>query len=135
MEIGQCDRERWTLLALSNERALSDVEAARLAAVTHHFNVRNALIFLAGRPHTDFGFDGVDQVHGNRWIAACGCQLHHVFDHHKAIAGEPREVHAHTPRHVCEAHAPHWDPRGAAPLHHRLGALHQKVQADNTDDG
>lgn len=80
------DHARWNILNLSNERPLTSAEEARLAAITHHYNVRNALHVLGCPDHTQFGFDGVDQLHGNRATLPCGCELNVVFDHHHAMA-------------------------------------------------
>lgn len=122
----QLDVDRNRLLALSNDRALTRAERAELAAVTNHYNVRNALHVLGTDAHQIHGFEGVDQLHGNRWIPPCGCELQIVFDHHKAVAGEPHEVHAHKPRFVCEKHAH---------LEHDWKALHAQVTADHPSEG
>lgn len=112
------------LLALSNTRALTASEAANLAAANNHFDVRTAIDYLGGRPISDFGFTGVDQVHGNRLSFDCGCQLHTVFDH--SLRDDPGNLTAypHVPRAVCDTHAPlnvaAWE------------ALHAQVIADNT---
>jgi hypothetical protein len=112
------------LLTISNQRALAPAEAARLAAANNHFDVRTAIDFLDGRDIADFGFTGVDQVHGNRQTFGCGCQLHTVFDH--GLRGDPGNLtlYPHVPRAVCDTHAPlnvsAWE------------ALHEKVIADNT---
>lgn len=62
---------------------LTTDEQHRLDSVTNVLNIHNAVKFLQGRPHSDFGFYGIDQVHGNKHIAECGCIKHVVFDHHK----------------------------------------------------
>lgn len=90
--------ERSRLLKLSDDRhafrvaepvgplapsgTLTIVEADRLDAVTRTINVHSAVRFLGGRPQTDFGFEGVDQVHGNAVRMDCGCIFHTVHDHH-----------------------------------------------------
>lgn len=79
--------------ALDNETVLTPAELSRLENITHVINVHNAVRFLVGRSHADFGFEGVDQVHGNRHHSECGCVRHVVFDHHrrneKDANGEP----------------------------------------------
>lgn len=126
LERDQLDAIRVQLLLLSNDRALTDPERARLEAVTHHYNVRNALRFLGGRPHAHFGFDGADQVHGNRITHPCGCELHVVFDHHRARGGQAYDVHPHAPRRVCARHSH---------LAHDLHALHDRVAQDSVHQG
>ena len=103
------------ILAISELRALTDDERARLRAYNLHHNLRNAIVFLQGRPISDFGMIYYDQVHGQRATYECGCQLHAVFDHYIAQAGNeaPTRVysgttdlilHPHYSRHVCAAH-------------------------------
>jgi hypothetical protein len=79
---------------------LTVVERAELDAVTHLINVHHGINFLQGRSHTDFGFDGVDQVHGNADHKACGCVDTYVFDHHKRHEPDVK-LHPHYPKHVC----------------------------------
>lgn len=94
------------LLALSNTRQLSDDEEAYLQALTRLKNANVALKAVAGRDYAaEFGFEGVDQIHGNSASFACGCKLHYIFDHNKAQAGEQHEHHPHHPLRVCKAHA------------------------------
>jgi hypothetical protein len=121
MEKDALEERRTALLRISNDRRLTKAEYAELDAVTNHSNVRNAIAFLDGRPHTDFGYTGVDQVHGNRITHGCGCELHIVFDHHKRHESE-QDHHAHTPRYVCDKHVH---------LKHDLALLHSRVRDDN----
>lgn len=113
----QLEAERTRLLEKSNVTLTAigqaaptwtPADAARLAAVTHVINAHRATRFLGGRSHEDFGFDGVDQVHGNRYTAPCGCELHHIFDHHIAVSEDRSDlvVHPHYPRFVCDDHVP-----------------------------
>lgn len=83
---------------------LTIAEADRLACITHVLNVHQAVNFLQGRLHTEFGFDGIDQVHGNAVHAPCGCILHHVFNHHKRHE-KTVTTYPHYPRCSCDAHA------------------------------
>lgn len=55
-------------------------EVALLKALDCHWNVRNAIDFLGGRSHIDFGFTGLDQVHGNIVHSICGCRRLKVHD-------------------------------------------------------
>jgi hypothetical protein len=109
------------LLHKSNSVPLTKEEHDYLQAACKHFNVRTAVDFLGGRPLSDFGFEGADQVHMNTLTAPCGCKLVYVFDHHKAQAGEPDKVHPHHPISVCAAHAEHA---------HEPERLHDRVHAD-----
>jgi hypothetical protein len=120
---GELTVERDRLLHLSNQRynldepipagepmaqnnTLTVAEQARLENITHVINVHNAVKFLNGRSHADFGFDGVDQVHGNRWTLACGCVKHVVFDHHKRhdAARLVHHDHPHPHDRKCDIH-------------------------------
>ena len=83
---------------------LTATEHDRLQAITQVINVHHGVRFLQDRSHEDFGFTGVDQIHGNRHTLACGCVLHTVFDHHKRHE-EDKEIHPHHPRSSCDAHA------------------------------
>lgn len=125
--------EMLALLAVSELRALTDDEQARLRAYNLHHNLRNAIVFLQGRPISDFGMIYHDQVHGQRATYECGCQLHSVFDHYIAQAGNeaPTRIysgttdlilHPHYPRHVCKDHR-----HMAADL----AGLHRLVQAES----
>lgn len=110
------------LLLKSNDEPLSKDELAYLRAANNHFDVRTAIGFLRGRDHREFGFEGVDQVHGQWERLECGCRLAFVFDHHKARADEPYEVHPHTPLPICDSHAPY---------QHDVKLLHERAVADN----
>jgi hypothetical protein len=106
--------ERRRLLDQS-ERALARFEPGvtftradedRLQAVTRVINAHRATrAFLAKRDLAEFGFAGVDQLHGNSQRLDCGCVLHYAFDHHLAHAGLPHEHIPHFPLKVCTAHA------------------------------
>jgi len=130
--------ERNALLRLSDERhsysvpmpnepmavngTLTALEDARLRNLDRVINVHHGVNFLRGRSHADYGFDGVDQVHGNQHTMACGCILHSVHDHN--LRGTPDAVlQPHLPRRSCAEHA-------------HLASDHQahwaKVQLDNT---
>lgn len=90
---------------LAPNSMLTAKEKDRLDCITHVFNVHNAVKFLQGRDHTDFGFAGIDQVHGNRHDLECGCVKHVVFDHHKR--GEKDLVlhpHGHPHDRACDKH-------------------------------
>lgn len=91
--------------------SLSPREHALLRAANNHFDVRTAADSLAGRPLSDFGFDGVDQVHGNRHDYGCGCKLNVVFDHHRRFGdwslSNERQHHPHYPHTVCALHQAH----------------------------
>ncbi len=123
--------ERDALLRLSNERtgprgkwadepmapngSLTVREQARLEAVVRVINVHHGAAWLAGRDHAEFGFEGVDQVHGNAHHMDCGCILHSVHDHNQR-GGEEAKPQPHGSRHACERHAhlradfkAHWD--------------------------
>ena len=81
---------------------LTVAEYDRLQAIVRTMNVHHGVNFLQGRPHTDFGFEGVDQVHGNLLHLDCGCIHAVVFDHHQRHVRPP--VHEHYPRRLCEDH-------------------------------
>jgi hypothetical protein len=85
---------------------LTMTEQYRLDCVTHVMNVHQAVKFLQGRSHSDFGFDGIDQVHGNRITLPCGCVKHHIFDHHKRHTPEELVFHDHPHPHdrKCRDH-------------------------------
>jgi hypothetical protein len=99
------------LLDRSRRKPLSTDEQARLDAAVRHYNVRNSIDWLNGRPLSDFGFDGYDQVHGNyvRFPGGCDCVLRIVFEHHGDLKPGRRDnglpIWAHTPAHVCDKHA------------------------------
>lgn len=103
--LNQHEKTRKQLLAISNQRALTTEERNRLKAHTNWVNVNKAWTWLAGRELSEFGFETLDQVHGNACTHACGCQTQHVFDHNKAQAGEHAENHPHFPRKSCVKHA------------------------------
>jgi hypothetical protein len=85
---------------------LTAEEALRLANIVHVMNCHHAVNFLAGRDHGEFGFDGIDQVHGNKITHPCGCQTTHVFDHYQARAENPGELqlHPHFSKAWCARH-------------------------------
>jgi hypothetical protein len=107
------EAERTRLLNKSQQSArfapgvlYSGEDEKRLQAVTRVINAHRATrAFLTTRTLDEFGFTGVDQLHGNSATYPCGCKLHYVFDHHKAIAGEELEHFPHEPLKVCETHA------------------------------
>ncbi len=125
------------LLQASNSRALTDDELATLKAANNHFDVRTSIDWLAGRDIADFGFTGVDQVHGGAGSFDCGCRLRTVFDHVVATADDASGlvINPHYPRAVCTTHAPPDtlalalanQPYPAA----TLASLHEQVLADN----
>ena len=78
-------------------------EEKELEAITHVMNVHHAINFLRGRPHTDFGFTGIDQVHGNVHRLECGCVHHKVFDHHKRHDQDVK-IHHHRTVRACDEH-------------------------------
>lgn len=89
---------------LAPNGTLTVEEDDQLRALDRVINVHHGVAFLRGRDHAEFGFDGVDQVHGNAEHLPCGCILHSVHDHHRR--GQPDiEVHPHMPRRSCERHA------------------------------
>lgn len=108
------------------QASLTEREHALLRAANSHYDVRTAVDFLAGRPISDFGFDGYDQVHGNSHAFKCGCRLHVVFDHHRRNEDwsntNERQHHPHYPAQVCDLHAPHA---------HDLDLLHLAVHEHN----
>jgi hypothetical protein len=127
------------LLFKSNHLPLTAEELAYLRAANNHFDVRTCIDWLQGRSHSEFGFTGVDQVHGMYlrpviWnddpshelggkLEACGCVLALVQDHHKARAGVQHEIHKHGPMTTaCEVHAPHA---------RDLDRLHARTRADS----
>lgn len=64
---------------------LTVAEQHRLDVITHVMNCHGAAAELQGRPLSDFGFVGIDQVHGEMKpvtrIGECGCHLCYIFDH------------------------------------------------------
>ena len=91
-------------------------EARRLANITHVMNCHHAVNFLAGRDHAEFGFEGIDQVHGQKTTLPCGCQIHHVFDYwhgrgdlpHQAVKDDrPLVLHPHYSKRWCDRHKEH----------------------------
>jgi hypothetical protein len=113
------------LLLKSNDVRLSKDELDYLRAANNHFDVRTCVDKLKGRHHSEFGFEGVDQLHFNSHSHPCGCALEVVFDHHGASAGNMGKLHPHHPLEVCDAHAPHA---------HDLELLHARVAADTRGD-
>jgi hypothetical protein len=91
---------------LAMHGTLTLAEQDRLVAIVHVINVHNGVNFLQGRDHAEFGFEGVDQIHGNAHHLACGCILHVVFDHHRR-GEEGLELQPHHPRVSCAAHQAH----------------------------
>lgn len=82
---------------------LTIAEEQELEAITHVMNVHHAVNFLRGKSHEEFGFSGVDQVHGNIHRLECGCVHHKVFDHHRRH--EPDNIiHHHRTVKTCDAH-------------------------------
>lgn len=110
------------------QASLTPDEFALLRAANNHYDTRTAIDFLAGRPLSDFGFDGVDQVHGNDQAFKCGCKLNIVFDHHRRNdpvaewSSNERRHHPHYPSRVCDLHAEHA---------HDLDWLHRMVHEHN----
>lgn len=102
----QLEQLRLQLLHQSNTDPLSERDRAKLEAATKWKNVNTAWRWLAGRHYNEIGFAALDQVHGNATTHACGCVTQHIFDHNKAMAGEPLMHHAHYPRKSCEKHKP-----------------------------
>jgi hypothetical protein len=95
---------------------LTAEEGRRLANIVHVMNCHHAVNFLAGRDHAEFGFDGIDQVHGVKHTLPCGCQIHHVYDYwhgrgelaHEAVADErPIVLHPHYSKRWCARHKEH----------------------------
>lgn len=74
------------LFRLADERAkfggrLDEDERALLIAGRNHRNVRAGIIKVKGRPLSDFGFTGYDQVdHNGIRGFKCGCVLEEVYD-------------------------------------------------------
>jgi hypothetical protein len=115
---GELERERARLLKLSEDDRVRrspgvryrDADEVRLQAVTRVINAHNATrLFLASRSLDEFGFAGVDQLHGNRQNAPCGCVLNFAFDHHLAQNWKPGDAaivhHPHFPDRLCARHA------------------------------
>lgn len=85
---------------------LTVAERKLLVAGNRHRNVRAGIVKLKGRPLSEFGFTGYDQVTHSSWRLRCGCEPEHVFDAHLARAGVHHEKHPHFPLFVCEDHTP-----------------------------
>jgi hypothetical protein len=117
--------EQRRLLRLSNARAdyskpipegeetapggtLTVKEMALLQNITHITNCHDTQRFLGGRLHSEFGFTGVDQVHGIKETHSCGCVTQHIIDHYKGrewVEGnEPLQHFPHFSRHACTKH-------------------------------
>lgn len=98
-------------------------ERAILNAWTTRKNLDAALKFLDGKDYrAAFGFDTLDQVHGQSWSPdVCGCTIHQVWDHRLRDAA-PNEIvhHAHRLHTLCDRHAPLVGPDDHAAHHERL---------------
>jgi hypothetical protein len=90
------------------QASLTQTEFRLLAAANNHYDVRTAIDYLLGRPLSDFGFVGYDQVHGNLHTFKCGCKLHVVFDHHRRFEdwskSNERKHHPHAVHSLCAFH-------------------------------
>jgi hypothetical protein len=84
-----------------------------LAAWTTRANLHSAAKWLDGKPLSEFGFETLDQVHGQAWHPdVCdgihkgeGCVVHQVFDHRLRHGGEEITVHAHRSHKTCARHS------------------------------
>lgn len=113
MTEAQCEKMRKDILVTSEGRndlgiypTLTPHERALLEALTNIKNTHKAVRWLGEETHEKFGFDGVDQVHGNHHYPACGCIYHTVHDHHtrgtdKIVIQPHRSVFA------CQHHSHH----------------------------
>lgn len=116
---------QWIEAFKHNQQRFGDAERLRLANVTHVINAHRATRWLQGRPYQDFGFTGVDQVHGNACEHSCGCKTQHCFDHHKR-EGPPEGIitYPHFPQIACGKHKVFLFRDG-------LQVFHDKVHFDN----
>lgn len=140
MNYDQLDRDRLSLLDKNSDTtkimpigqkavAWTPGDADMLQVVTRVLNAHRATRWLQGRPLSDFGFTGVDQVHGNAAHVLCGCKLQYCFDHHLAQANENFEQFPHHPIAVCSYHLPLFKDIASYPaLHARVFSDCQKVQ-------
>lgn len=95
---------------------LTKAEAHLLANIMHTINCHKAVNFLQGRSHEDFGFEGIDQVHGVRISTPCGCQITHVYDYwhgrgelqtQAVKEDKPVVLHPHYSKRWCDKHREH----------------------------
>lgn len=92
---------------------LDKTERRVLAAINTRDNLYSAAKWLAGKPLSEFGFETLDQVHGQAWHPdVCdgkhtgdGCVVHQVWDHRLRHGGEEIKVHAHRSHQTCARHS------------------------------
>jgi len=102
------------VLAKWKTNAELDPEERRvLAAINNRENLTRAAAWLDGKELAEFGFETLDQVHGQTWhpdvceglSSGTGCEVHQVWDHRLRHTGEGIVVHAHRSHRTCERHA------------------------------
>jgi len=103
-----------TLIAKWRSNAeLSIPERALLSKINTRDNLHSAADWLGDKELAEFGFETLDQVHGQSWHPdVCegqarreGCVIHQVFDHRLRHTGEGIVVHAHRSHQTCARHA------------------------------
>lgn len=102
--MGEIENQVKALERQSNLRALTGEEEGTKDRLVKIWNVGNSVRLCAGRPLSDFRFEGADQLHHNHETHECGCKLHFVFDHYLAAADKDF---AHHPHHIVRSCADH----------------------------
>jgi hypothetical protein len=110
---GEVEGVRQKILAVSNQRRLTEKERRLLDNLTHIRNVVNTVRVVGAQhdPVKEWGLDGWDAVHGNFRHLECGCVHHYIFDNHSVVnhfghnrVSKEREHHEIEPRHLCKKH-------------------------------
>ena len=78
---------------------LSDEQDHLVRCLDAHRTVRNAINHAEDRHHSEFGFEGADELHGGQAGLPCGCTVSWITHRH---GNQPH--HAHRDKRICETH-------------------------------
>lgn len=89
-----------------SDEELTAIERVYLTAWNNRRNLDSAIKWLNGKDYRkEFGFETLDQVHGQSWAPdSCGCVVHQVWDHRLRETPELIVHHAHRSHMICERH-------------------------------
>jgi hypothetical protein len=102
------------LIAKWRSNAELDKDERRLLAqINTRDNLHSAADWLGDEELSEFGFETLDQVHGQSWhpdvcegqASREGCVVHQVFDHRLRDTPDQIKVHAHRIHQTCSRHA------------------------------